>query len=255
MKILLTAATVAAAASLATAGNVTPGVIFGSGNANGSYTIGSGGGIEIGLRAKVRYNSSGQPENTFNWDGGNTYTFDPADGNAPAGRATWNWEWSINSNADGTGDNLNNFIYELTIYNLADGAANSFTADLINDPASTNAIDHAFGNNATTAADNEVGNVGNYATMISTYNVAQNSSNFAFLTSSFAGSSMGDWNPGQSGTFLISLMAYERELDGSRGDLITGSTINVHVVPLPAAAWAGLATLGAAFGVRKLRRR
>lgn len=66
MKTLLTAATVAAAASLATAGNVTPGVIFGSGNANGSFTIAQGSNMEIGLRAKLRYDTNGQPQNTFN---------------------------------------------------------------------------------------------------------------------------------------------------------------------------------------------
>ena len=60
-----------------------------------------------------------------------------------------------------------------------------------------------------------------------------------------------DWDPNAAGTYIIRLTAF----NASTGAEVLSNSINVHIVPLPPAAWAGLATLGAAFGVRKLRRR
>lgn len=250
MKTLLTAATVAAAASLATAGNVTPGVIFGSGNANGSFTIAQGSNLEIGLRAKLRYDTNGQPQNTFNQVGtSNTYRFDPADGNAPGNRAFWNFEWSINTNLDGTGQNtLNAFTYELALFKVnADGSniADALTFDLIN----TAFADHAMGTNATTAATKIISaNAGQYATNINTLNVAQNSWNYDFFDGQ-AGTALENWNPDAVGTYIIRLTAFD-----SNGAEVLSNSINVVIVPLPPAAWAGLAVLGGIVGVRRLRR-
>jgi len=93
-------------AGAASAASVTPDIIFGSGNTNGSFTKTDtelsfpsnpiGGNIELGLRAKLRYDASGNPQNQFNWDGVDTYSFNLADGNPPAHRAMWNFEWSVN---------------------------------------------------------------------------------------------------------------------------------------------------------------
>lgn len=89
--------------------DVTNNVIFGSGNANGSWTTDRANGVEVGLRAKVRFNAANAPENTFNSNGAGTYEFQA--GLPPTGfgfapgstsTATWNFEWSINSNYDGT---------------------------------------------------------------------------------------------------------------------------------------------------------
>ena len=52
--------------------NVTPDVIFGDGNDNGAFTVGTGIAdagasnertVEIGLRAKLRHDENGQPQN------------------------------------------------------------------------------------------------------------------------------------------------------------------------------------------------
>ena len=75
MRFILPVAAVAITLNSAKAANGTPDVIFGSGNANGSFTVASGGGVELGLRAKVRFNGSNLPENTFNYDGTKTYNF------------------------------------------------------------------------------------------------------------------------------------------------------------------------------------
>ena len=77
-----------------------PGVIFGSGNLDGSFSKStSGNGIELGLRGKLRF-GGGQcaPDNTFNRVGNAGYNF-PA-GSCNGGNdmaATWSYEFAINS--------------------------------------------------------------------------------------------------------------------------------------------------------------
>ena len=61
-------------------------MIFGSGNANGSFTVHRSNGLELGLRGKLRFNASNLPENTFNSNGDGTYTFKVG---APTGGAGW----------------------------------------------------------------------------------------------------------------------------------------------------------------------
>jgi len=68
-----------------------PGVYFGSGNPNGEWTINTGDAGELGLRAKVRFGAL---------LGGSTGTYFAAAGNDPTTssyRATWNFEYSVNS--------------------------------------------------------------------------------------------------------------------------------------------------------------
>jgi len=251
MKNFIPIAVVASLATIASAGDtVTPGVIFGSGNANGGFTIANGGGIELGLRAKVRYNSGGGPENTFNYDGVDSYSFDPADGNPPANRAMWNFEFSVNSDVAGTTANkLNAFTYELSMFKVnADGTnpADAFTFDPIN----TLYADHSIGDNSTTAAtDTIAGDPGTYAALISSNNVAQNSWNYGFFNGAGTGPLEGI-DPSKVGTYVIRLSAF----DGA-GATVASDTIYVTVVPLPTAAFAGLGLLGALGGIQTIRRR
>ena len=78
LKTIAGAAAFVAATSLAGAAfadiefdqDVTPDVIFGTGNDNGAFTTDRRNGVEIGLRGKLRFNGVGQPENTFNSNGG-----------------------------------------------------------------------------------------------------------------------------------------------------------------------------------------
>ncbi|MCR9075668.1 MAG: hypothetical protein NXI07_06480, partial [bacterium] len=189
------------------------------------------------------------PENTFNWDGGSTYSFDPANGNPPANRAMWNFEWSINSDVDDTsGNDLNDFVYELALFRVnADGTdlADAFVFDPIN----TLYGDHSIGDNLTTAAtDSVAGDASEYATLISSNNVAQNSWNYGFFNGSGTGVLEGI-NPSSGGTYIIRLTA----LDGT--DIVASSEITVNVVPVPTAALAGLGLLGVLGGARVIRRR
>ena len=126
----------------------------------------------------MRYNTAGLPENTLNYDGDRTYTFSPADSNAPANRSAFNIEWSINSDVSGTGSrNLTDLTYLLQV-DTDPGAGTNFTSfDPINQPFA----DHALGNNST-ANGAGVSDLLLYSAIVGTYNVAQNSWNLGFST-------------------------------------------------------------------------
>lgn len=165
--------------------NVTPDVIFGSGNANGSYTVDRNSGVELGLRGKLRHNAAGAPENTFNSNGDGTYSF--AAGVAPtqsSPTAVWSFEWSINTDFDGsTGLNLDAFTYALGL-DTDPSLGTAFIAfDPINalNPA-TGAVqwDHSIGDNTTgngggTEILNSSSDTAGYAALLAQNNVAQNS--------------------------------------------------------------------------------
>ncbi len=92
----LLATTFSASAVIMYDENATPDVIFGSGNANGSFTVDRANGAELGLRGKLRHNGSGLAENTFKSNGDGTYSF--AAGVAPtqsSPTAVWSFEWTI----------------------------------------------------------------------------------------------------------------------------------------------------------------
>ena len=212
--------------------DVTPDVIFGSGNANGAFTVDQNNGIELGLRAKLRHNASGAPENTFNSDGAGTYTFDA--GVAPTQSfptAVWSFEWSITSNYDGTsGYNLDDLTYELSIVDNA-GTAGSVTFDPINDiNPGTSAVqwDHAIGDNSTNngagvSISNSVSAPWLYAARIGTSNVAQNSWKTQWFLSGF--------DPNATGTYDFSLTAFDSS--GIAIQQLAQTQITVAAVPEP----------------------
>lgn len=253
---LLGAAFVAAAGSVSAApvngtGDVTPDVIFGDGNANGSFTGTSNGGVEVGLRAKVRYNSSGppgggSPENKFNYDGDRTYTFNPNNFNAPANRAGWNFEFAVNTDTSDASDTpamtVGDFTYLLEI-DQDPGAGVDFQSF---DPFNVPFADHAFGFNSTGNGDGEEAADGTeYLDFLTTFNVVQQSWNYGF---GFLAPALVD--PQSSGIFTINLSIS----DG--GGLLTSTSIDVVVlpVPLPAALPLFAAGLGA-FGFVGWRRK
>ena len=249
--------TVAVAASMASAGNVEPDVIFGSGNANGAFTITTNNDIEIGLRGKLRYNSSGVPENTFNYDGGNTYTFDPSDSANPANRSLFNFEFSVNTDVNdlsNMGDNIDDFTYMLTVSRLNDsgmGTTTLFAFDPFNsiNPGTITAMnptgdvfwDHSMGDNGTGNGNGiEATDATDYASLLSSSNVIQQSWNLGFFH--------GD--PDRAGTYYVSMEVFQ-----GIDNLVASNSITINVVPVPPAAFAGLGLLGVLGGARVIRRR
>lgn len=231
--------------------NVTPDVIFGSGNANGGFTVDQASGVELGLRGKLRFNDSNSPENTFNSNGDGTYSFDaglPPTGFGFASNSTstalWNFEWSVNSDYDGSsGLNLGNLTYLLDI-DFDPGLGTNF---LSFDPINVSVADHAIGNNSTangggtTAAD-----ATDYASLIASNNVAQNSWNMEFFDDAANGFA---FDGRTQGVYDIRLSAFD-----ASGSQVSSVSIQVETVPAPATvALLSLGLAGLGFARRHTR--
>lgn len=206
--------------------NVSPSLIFGSGNDNGAFTVATNDalGIEIGLRGKLRFNSNGDPENTFNSQGDGTYRFGKGVGPGQANplQGVWSFEWSVNSNLSCAEQDpesvpctqpLDTFDYELGLDGVAgeDQCRYAFW-----DPINVPCADHALGTGSTlngqgiktscTSADDAV----NYVTRISQYSVAQQSWQYGFFN--LGGNYLfNDFDPNVSGVYNVYLKVLEKE--------------------------------------------
>ena len=251
MKAGLGLAALAAAASshaaIAYDQNVTPGVIFGTGNTNGSFTVDSANGVELGLRGKLRHGPTGQPANIYNSNGNGTYSF--AAGVAPTQvfpTGVWSFEWAINTDTSGTsGVKLGALTYLLGIDNDPSLGTSFFTFDPIhavnpgNPGFGTVWWDHAMGDNTTTAATKQVATDANdYASQIAALNVAQQSWKASWY--------MPGYDPTVDGTYNFYLVAFD-----AAGAPVARTDIQIIVgqggtaVPEPGSlALAGLALFG-----------
>jgi len=246
-----------AAAALALAGlasaaiefdqDLTPDVIFGSGNANGQFTVERLSGVEIGLRGKLRFDDNNQPQNIFNSNGDGSYTFQA--GNPPTGfgfdpnnptTPVWNFEWSVNTDYDGSsGLNLDDFTYQMGLDGDPSGGTNFLLFDPITPGVDAAFFDHAVGDNTTANGGGTVaGSEADYISLLANNNVAQNSWNYEFFNDS---GPLASFNPNVFGEYEIFLAALD-----ANGNEVSRSSITIKVVPTPGAlSLFGLAGLAA----------
>ena len=207
-------ATIAASFAMtqtASAGLITPDIIWGDGNTNRGFEVTTVGSLELGMRAKLRYSSPNDKigEGIIQ-NGAGDYLFDSAANSAPAGRAIWNFDWSINSNTDGGGGTLDAFTYLISFDSDSSAAVNFLGYDPLG-AVSTGAYlgTNANGNGGAPFSAPGTGDFG-------ANNVAQNSVNYGFL---------GGAGPLGDGEYAVKIEAF------SGTALVGSSEINVIVGP------------------------
>ena len=265
MRLLVKLTVVFAMAIVATSGTamalqefdqlITPDVIFGSGNADGAWTTERVNGLEIGLRAKLRFDLACTPQNTFNSNGDGTYSY--AAGVAPDGLGgaadcaspetpVWAFEWSVNTDYDAsTGLTVGAYTYELGMDFDASQGTSFCTFDNITPSGTVPFFDHAFGDNSTAnGGGTSAVDAATYATLLANENVAQNSWRYDFFDAA-GGGPCPAFDPNLDATYDI----YLRVIDGT-GTEVARSTIQMDIglggpAQLPASSnYALIALLG-----------
>lgn len=241
---LLTVVIAAPASAVVYDQNVTPDLFYGSGNDNGSFTVDIQGGIELGLRGKLRFDPSNQPQNIFNSNGDGTYSF--IAGAAPGGFSwmpgslttpVWNFDFTVNVDiASGGTSKLGDYTYEMGLdFDPSPAAENYLVFDPITPNATVTFYDHAIGDNFGT--DLTAGDAATYATYLSTYNVAQQSWNYEF----FNDGPYSVFDPADDGVYEIYLKAF----DGT-GAQVAHTNITIVIggaVANEAASWGAVKSL------------
>ena len=186
--------------------NVTPDVIFGTGNPNGGFTTDRSNNIEVGLRLKIPFTT------IINSNGDGTYSFSAAELATGTPPGVWNFEFTVNTHYNTpSGPNLNNFTYELGL----DADPSLATNFLVFDPITPTAIppfyDHSIGDNSTAnGGGTEAGDAATYVSLLLNNNVLQQSWRYGFFT---ALPPLNTFDPSIPGTYAIYFLV--RDMGGN----------------------------------------
>lgn len=172
--------------------DVTNEVIIASpvGGSNGAFTVDRFEGMEVGLRAKLRFDATNQPADVFNSNGDGTYTFAPGSPTgsglpayATANTPFWSIQFSVNTDYDGSSlKNLDQFTYELGMDFDPGPGVNYLAFDPISSgsqvpfdpPITVNVWQNYIGNNLTPANGGTVTtNTSTYLSLLAGNNIAQ----------------------------------------------------------------------------------
>ena len=213
----------AALASITTTYNDTITYINGSGNPNDGWVSAvdsATSNLKLGIRADNR-TTGATPNN-----GAGTYTFQPGTVSSIHGPvATWNYQFTINSDTAAGNTKLSTYDYYLTLNG-------STPFNLLSLP------DNTYGNNSTVQGTGTFG----AGSLASSYNVAANSESITFLGL-----------PNNGGIYNFDLYATVAGA-GSGGSKVDEVSMTVDVVPEPTTVIAG-ALLLLPFGVNAFRNR
>jgi len=127
--------------------DVTPDLIFGSGNTNGNFAVDRSAGLELGIRAKIPFTG------TLHSGGDGTYTYSLTELATASPDQRWNFDWTVNTDFDGSsGLNIDDLTYILQLDFDPGPGTDFFAFDPITPGVSAPFFDHSIGDN-TTASD------------------------------------------------------------------------------------------------------
>ncbi|NLV41497.1 MAG: PASTA domain-containing protein, partial [Candidatus Hydrogenedentes bacterium] len=244
----------------------------GSGMINGAFTVDRNAGVELGLRAQLRFDANNNPANIFNYDGAGVYTFAPGTPNlalphpdwAAATTPVWNVVFSVNTDfddRDGTpAATLADYTYEVGIdFDPSPGTGNWLAFDPISSSGMFNVLgvpDHAFGLYTQQSPGLTAATVPDYEALLTSTNIVQNAANAEFFNSDFTEYGYGDYSgfdPNQEGVYTIYLAAFDDGAEVARTEIQvvvgTAAATAPDVVGLPQAdAAAAITAAGFAVG-------
>lgn len=205
--------------------DVTPDVIFGTGNSNGWFTTDRQNGIEIGLRAKVPFTG------VLNSNGDGTYSYSLAETDHDSNAGTdnrWNFDFTVNTDFSGTtGLMLDELTYELGMDADPSLNTNFLAFDAITPGVVAPFFDHSIGDNFTgNGAGEEASDATEYQFLLANNNALQQSWRYSFFASA---PPMTGYDPSIPGTYAVYLLAKD-----ASGVVVARSDIQVLIGGAPA---------------------
>ncbi len=223
-----------------------PTMLFGAGT-NGGFTVDRSNGVELALRAQLRFGANNQPTSIFNSNGDGTYSFPTGTPNlalphpdwASETTPVWSVTFSINTDHADRDDTPETVLSDLTYEMGADfdpsaGTGNWLKFDLINANSLFFQIavpDHAFGLYSQVNPGIMATTVPDYMNAISTMNIAQNTANYEFINMDLRAFGFGNYSgfdPDVPGMYNVYLAAFSGGVEIARTEiviLVGGATV------------------------------